>query len=239
MIKVEDSAKKEVTESETYFPFQSSDIYCILVKTGNALLQIENEEPSLSLPLEENDIVFRSEFPFSEVSFITIKSEQNCTIINFTQKQMDSITISYQQFKRCLQRKEKWEKNREQNRGVVILSPLTRNGEKAFNGSYSVLFDKFPIQVGRFTQKKYRFPHLKNDLYLFDKKPYQISRIHFRIEKREDGFYFRDLKSKLGSWVNDVQLSKHGQSEVKLKLTENHVYLGKKSSEIMISLLIK
>jgi hypothetical protein len=239
MIKVEDRFKKEITESETYFPFQSSDIYGFSINEGVASMQIGSEKSSSSLQLKENDIVFRDEFSPSEVSQIAIQSEQNCILTNYAKEQMDSIAISYRQFRRYLLRKEEWKQLSQQKGAVVILSPISRNSEKAFNGSYCFLVEKFPVQVGRFTKKKYRFPQLKNDIYLYDKKPYQISRVHFRVEKREDGYYFRDLKSKLGSWVNDVQLSKHGQSEVKLKTTENIIYLGKKSSKIMISLLIK
>ncbi|OQX70607.1 MAG: hypothetical protein B6D62_04280, partial [Candidatus Cloacimonas sp. 4484_275] len=88
----------------------------------------------------------------------------------------------------------------------------------------------------------------RNDLYLYDKKPYIISRSHFAIYRFGDKFYFQDSSSQNGCIVNGKKVhgvrkqmrsvTKRIEKKVLLKKGENDVYLGEVKDDIHFKIII-
>jgi hypothetical protein len=239
MVNIENIEQKAIMPNEIFFPFRTQEICCLFLVQGSCTFSVKRSQILVSSePLAMNEYLFKDEFAPSELENVSVQTETVCIIHSLTEKQVDLLQINYEFLKNSFTRIRKNNYLSLQQEAFIILGSSSRNSEKAFNGCYEILIKKFPFQVGRHTGKKFNFPSMKNDFHLHDRKPYQISRVHFRIELKEDGYYFRDLKSKLGSWVNGVQLHKHGDLTAKLKKGKNEIFLGKKSSDINISVFI-
>ena len=66
-----------------------------------------------------------------------------------------------------------------------------------------------PYVVGRRPATGERPPLWQTDLMLNDTSPFRLSRNHFAIEKRDGGYHVRDLRSTLGTIVNDEPIGDH------------------------------
>ena len=70
-------------------------------------------------------------------------------------------------------------------------------------------------------------PPRQPDLLLDDARPFRLSRNHFMIDQREEGYYLRDLRSTLGTIVNGQPIGDHFSTDnVLLREGENEVIAG-------------
>lgn len=102
---------------------------------------------------------------------------------------------------------------------------------KALNGEPDFEITKFPFKVGRHSNSKSDLLFHKNDLYLYEDKPYTVALSHFSIIKTPSGYYYVDRSRGLGSVVNGENIGGADESnprESLLKVGDNEVYLGKK-----------
>ncbi len=113
--------------------------------------------------------------------------------------------------------------------GVVIyMIAETEEAVNAMGGVKKIEINSFPFDVGRFSRRRSDDMFHLNNFYLTDFPPYSISRSHFSIVKKKDGFYFRDRGSVLGSMVNGEQVGGGHFKAKKAKFVkgENTVTLG-------------
>ena len=82
-------------------------------------------------------------------------------------------------------------------------------------------------------------PPLQPDLKLDDTAPFRLSRNHFMIEKRDENYYARDLRSTLGTIVNGEPIGDHFRGdEAPLRDGENEVIAGGMNSPFVFSVFI-
>jgi CRP/FNR family transcriptional regulator, cyclic AMP receptor protein len=96
-----------------------------------------------------------------------------------------------------------------------------------------------PFVVGRAPVAREGLPPLQPDLKLDDTVPFRLSRNHFMIEKRDEGYYVRDLCSTLGTSVNGEPLGDLFRGDdARLRAGENEVIAGGANSPFVFSVFI-
>ena len=130
----------------------------------------------------------------------------------------------------------------------IRLVAVSEPALKALNGMQGIDIVKFPFRVGRYSKRSSDRLFHRNDLYLYDKKPYIISRSHFAIYRVGDKFYFQDSSSQNGCIVNGKKVhgvrkqirsvTKRIEKKVLLKKGENDVYLGEVKDDIHFKIII-
>lgn len=86
---------------------------------------------------------------------------------------------------------------------------------------------KLPFRVGRAYFDTATSALARNDLSIEESHPYQLSRNHCEIDFEHGHFILRDRGSKLGSWVNGVQVAvDSGLISSPLKVGENKIIFG-------------
>jgi CRP/FNR family transcriptional regulator, cyclic AMP receptor protein len=96
-----------------------------------------------------------------------------------------------------------------------------------------------PFVVGRGPLARQGLPLLQPDLKLHDTAPFRLSRNHFMIEKRDQNYYVRDLRSTLGTIVNGEPIGDHFRGdEALLRAGENEVIAGGVNSPFVFSVFI-
>jgi len=99
---------------------------------------------------------------------------------------------------------------------------------------------KLPFRIGRAYFDTATSALARNDLSIEEHHPYQLSRNHCEIDFEHGHFILRDRGSKLGSWVNGVQVSvDSGLISSPLKVGENTITLGNADSPHRFSILIE
>jgi CRP/FNR family cyclic AMP-dependent transcriptional regulator len=93
-----------------------------------------------------------------------------------------------------------------------------------------------PFIVGRRPVAGEGFPPSPPDLMLDDIAPFRLSRNHFVIEKRDEGYRVRDLRSTLGTIVNSEPIGDHFRTDdALLRVGENEVIAGGEGSPFVFS----
>jgi hypothetical protein len=96
-----------------------------------------------------------------------------------------------------------------------------------------------PFVVGRRPVAGEGLPPRQPDLMLDDPGPFRLSRNHFMIEQRDEGYQVRDLRSTLGTIVNGKPIGgDFGTDDVVLRLGENEVIAGGVDSPFVFSVSI-
>ena len=96
-----------------------------------------------------------------------------------------------------------------------------------------------PFVVGRHPGAGEGPPLWQPDLMLDDTAPFRLSRNHFVIEKRDGGYYVRDLCSTLGTIVNGEPIGDHFRTDdAPLRAGENEVIAGGVASPFAFSVFI-
>ena len=96
-----------------------------------------------------------------------------------------------------------------------------------------------PFVVGRRPVAGEGLPPLEPDLVLDDPGPFRLSRNHFMIEQRHEGYHLRDLCSTLGTIVNGQPIGgDFGTDDVVLRFGENEVIAGDVGSPFVFSVSI-
>ena len=96
-----------------------------------------------------------------------------------------------------------------------------------------------PFVVGRRPIAGEELPPWQPDLMLDDTRPFSLSRNHFMIEQRHEGYHVRDLHSTLGTIVNGQPIG--GQlrtDDLLLRVGENEVIAGGADSPFVFSVSI-
>ena len=102
-----------------------------------------------------------------------------------------------------------------------------------------VRIKRFPFIVGRQPAADERAPASQVDLMIDDTRPYRLSRYHFAIQRREDGFLVADLESTLGTAVNGTFLGESFSStRAELKPGENEIIAGGPQGGYRFSIVI-
>lgn len=90
---------------------------------------------------------------------------------------------------------------------------------------------ELPYVVGRNPTRHESPPRQRVDLALDDRKPFQLSRRHFAIDRDADGLVLRDLGSQLGTEVNGVRIGiGRSTNAARLRPGENLVVAGRTDS---------
>jgi hypothetical protein len=96
-----------------------------------------------------------------------------------------------------------------------------------------------PFVVGRRPVAGEGLPPRQPDLMLDDPGPFRLSRNHFVIEQRREGYHLRDLCSTLGTIVNGQAIGdRFGSDDVALRFGENEVIAGGVGSRFVFSVSI-
>jgi FHA domain len=96
-----------------------------------------------------------------------------------------------------------------------------------------------PFVVGRRPVAGEGLPPRQPDLMLDDPLPFRLSRNHFVIEQRREGYHVRDLCSTLGTIVNGQPIGcDFGTDDVLLRFGENEVIAGGADSPFVFSVSI-
>jgi len=96
-----------------------------------------------------------------------------------------------------------------------------------------------PFVVGRRPIAEEELPLWQPDLTLDDTRPFRLSRNHFMIERRDEGYYVRDLHSTVGTIVNGEPIGDHFcTDEVLLRIGEDEVIAGGAHSPFVFSVSI-
>jgi hypothetical protein len=96
-----------------------------------------------------------------------------------------------------------------------------------------------PFVVGRRPVAGEGLPPRQPDLMLDDTGPFRLSRNHFIIEQRHEGYHVRDLSSTLGTIVNGQPIGDHFcTDDVLLRAGENEVIAGGVRSPSVFSVSI-
>lgn len=101
--------------------------------------------------------------------------------------------------------------------------------------------DEFPFFIGRRRDSAAIDVFQKNQLAIFDERPFSISRNHCAIEYENNEFCVRDRGSHTGTIVNGVRINGSGTSidRVKLDQAENILILGGAESEARFKLVLE
>jgi CRP/FNR family transcriptional regulator, cyclic AMP receptor protein len=99
---------------------------------------------------------------------------------------------------------------------------------------------ELPFVIGRRLVAGERLPPLEPDLMLDDIAPFNLSRNHFTIEKRDGSYHVRDLCSTLGTIVNGELIGgdRFRTDRALLRAGQNEVIAGSVDSPFVFSLFI-
>lgn len=123
--------------------------------------------------------------------------------------------------------------------GRVFLSGLSPEAAAALGGK-ELEIKKFPLKVGRKTENFAKDIFSHNDLYLEDKRPYNVSRNHFSVQARMSKFFVVDRGSTLGTRVNDIRIGgPAGGNEIELEKGDNIVTAGDEESPYSFKVSIR
>ncbi|MCD4817515.1 MAG: cyclic nucleotide-binding domain-containing protein [Candidatus Cloacimonetes bacterium] len=126
------------------------------------------------------------------------------------------------------------------NAKKVYLKAETNRALIALHGEKSIEIKSFPFRVGRYSRRRSDMLFHRNELYLHDRHPFNISRSHFAILHKRDGFYFQDYGSWHGSELNGVMMVNPGKKELlMLKTGENPLKIGNLEADLIFTLIIK
>ncbi len=121
---------------------------------------------------------------------------------------------------------------------AIKLSPQTTQSRRAMN-SKEVWIEKFPFKIGRYANSLFDKIVNRNDLYVDDSSPFQISRSHVKVDWREGRYLIIDQGSQHGAEVNGKRIGKGARdSAVILTSGSNDVVLGNKKSKYRFKILI-
>jgi FHA domain len=96
-----------------------------------------------------------------------------------------------------------------------------------------------PFVVGRRPVAGEGLPPRLPDLMLDDTRPFSLSRNHFMIEQRHEGYHVRDLCSTLGTIVNGEPIGNHFRTDdAPLRAGENEVVAGGVDSPFVFSVSV-
>ncbi len=120
---------------------------------------------------------------------------------------------------------------------------FTANSEKALqlmDGKNSININKFPFKIGRKPNSIIDSISQKNNFNLIDLPPFSISRTHFAIVTHNNKFYFEDIGSKLGTFVNGTKIGgKYNNTDnILLKRGCNKIVFGTSAGKLTFSILI-
>jgi hypothetical protein len=98
---------------------------------------------------------------------------------------------------------------------------------------------EMPFIIGRRPVAGEGLPSFQPDLMVDDTAPFRISRNHFLIERRNEGYHVRDLGSRLGTIVNGEPIGHHFRTDdALLRGGENEVIAGGTDSSFVFSVFI-
>jgi CRP/FNR family transcriptional regulator, cyclic AMP receptor protein len=98
---------------------------------------------------------------------------------------------------------------------------------------------EMPFVIGRCPIAGEGLPSLQPDLMLDDTAPFRLSRNHFLIERRDEGYHVRDLGSTLGTIVNGEPIGHHFRTDdASLRAGENEVIAGGMDSSFVFSVFV-
>lgn len=104
-------------------------------------------------------------------------------------------------------------------------------------GEGGVTISRFPFFVGRAARRPGADLETSADLCLHDKKPHQISRRHFAIERHATGFFVRDCGSYPGTIVNRQLIGgAMGRTSQPLTIGSNEIIAGAEESPFRFEL---
>jgi len=136
-------------------------------------------------------------------------------------------------------------RNWQQNEELTVLSSVNNAYLAAKNPWLQqqlhtpVGLPKLPFVIGRRPIAEEGLPSLKPDLLLDDTAPFRLSRNHFLIEKRDEGYHVRDLGSTLGTIVNGEPIGNPFRTDdASLRAGENEVIAGGMDSSFVFSVFI-
>jgi len=99
-----------------------------------------------------------------------------------------------------------------------------------------VLINHLPFIVGRRPVHGERAARQRQDLLLDDQEPFRLSRDHFAIVGDNGRYFIRDMRSTLGTVVNDQAIGEHFRTdEARLREGENTVIAGGSGSRFVFS----
>ena len=101
--------------------------------------------------------------------------------------------------------------------------------------------DEFPFYIGRRRETAAVDVFQKNQLAIFDERPFSISRNHCAVEVLDGSVYIRDRGSHTGTIVNGKRINGSGTSvdRVELNAGENSLILGGADSKIRLKVIIE
>jgi len=127
----------------------------------------------------------------------------------------------------------------ESGESKAYLEAVTKRSLIALHGEQRIEITKFPFRVGRYSRRRSDALFHKNELYLHDKYPFNISRSHFSILHKKDGYYFQDYGSWHGSEINGEKIIDPGKkNRIPLKKGENLIQLGNKDADLIFKIVI-
>jgi len=119
---------------------------------------------------------------------------------------------------------------------LVAATPTARERSSPSTASITVL----PFHFGRESYGVEGGPKSGTDLTVRDEPPFQVSRDHCAIEQQDDGYYVRDLNSRLGTIVNGERIGLRARDLMApLKPGQNTLVLGNKRSPFVFGVFVK
>ena len=121
----------------------------------------------------------------------------------------------------------------------VLFEAVSKRALISLHGGEKIEITKFPFRVGRYSRRRSDMLFHKNDLYLHDKYPFNVSRSHFAILLKKDGYYFQDFGSWHGSELNGNKMINPGKkNNVLLNKGENTLRIGNKEADLLYKIYI-
>jgi CRP-like cAMP-binding protein len=131
------------------------------------------------------------------------------------------------------------EQSPEDGESRVYLEAISKRALIALHGEQRIEATIFPYRVGRYSRRRSDALFHKNELYMHDKYPFNISRSHFSILRKKEGVYFQDFGSWHGSEINGEKIIDPGKkNKVLLKRGENIIQLGNKDADLVFKIVI-
>ena len=121
----------------------------------------------------------------------------------------------------------------------ITLTPKSKETLKA-GAPASITIDRLPYRIGRRQSTEGADILCSNDLPLYDKFPYQISRNHCSIERLGSAIVVRDRGSTLGTLLNGQPIGTEAEHmTLPLSQGENHLTLGAEGSSFQFTILLE
>jgi CRP-like cAMP-binding protein len=117
---------------------------------------------------------------------------------------------------------------------TVEFTPRTAQALKGLSGVEPFSTSRFPLHIGRYTQKRTEDMFRSNHLFLREKAPHSVSRTHCSLVQTESGIEFQDRGSTLGSIINGVLVGGKSDAPASATLREgvNSIVLGGSASKM-------